>query len=367
MKLLICGDTVPTDLSAPLFAKGDVKTLFSDVADVFAAHDRVVVNLECALTETENRIRKCGPNLKGPTASAKTLKDAGVTDAGLANNHVLDFGVEGLHNTEKALDAAGIGWFGAGEDEDDAAKPYFMELGGKKIAFLSYNEHEYTYALKDQAGAAPFRPFAAMAQINAVKKQADYLIVLYHGGKEHCEYPSPRLHELCHAMIDLGADAVFCQHSHIIGCREEYNGGMIVYGQGNFHFMKYLDTPGWCRGLMTSIDVSDKLTYTFIPVEVKGDGIALMPKEEAEQVLADFEKRSESLKDGTWTDGWKAFVDSVSEMYTNVVKNAYTEPDNPMRKEHFSHYLDCEAHLDVFKELYQTWHLTKQDGAEKEM
>ena len=362
MNLLICGDTVPTAASAPLFACGDVKSLFGSVLGVFAANDHVIVNLECALTDSEGRIRKCGPNLKGPVESAKTLKAAGVTHASLANNHVLDFGVRGLKDTERLLDEAGIIHFGSGDDDASAMQPCFIEQDGKKLAVLTFNEHEYTYALPGQAGAAPFDPFAAMVLVAEAKKQADHVIVIYHGGKEYCEYPSPRLRSACHAMAKLGADAVFCQHSHIIGCMEKVGDSTIVYGQGNFHFVKYLDKPFWNMGLMAQVTIDDCVKVELIPVVGNEHGIDLADVEMTEEILAGFRARSASFADGSWIEGWRAFVEEYKENYINSVKNAY-DPGNERGIEVFAHYLDCEAHLDMYHEIYQTWHKTRTDGA----
>ena len=41
-----------------------------------------------------------------------------------------------------------------------------------------------------------------------LKKQCDYVIVLYHGGKEHYRYPSPYLQKVCRKIVDKGADIV---------------------------------------------------------------------------------------------------------------------------------------------------------------
>lgn len=361
MKLLICGDTVPTAASAPLFAAGDTKGLFGNVLAEFKKHDHVIINLECALTEGENRIIKCGPNLKGPVESAKTLKAAGVTHCSLANNHVLDFGVEGLYDTERLLDEAGVEWFGAGNDDMSSMEPFFIEQGGKKLAILTFNEHEYTYALPEQPGAAPFDPFEAMVRVAEAKKQADYVIVIYHGGKEYCEYPSPRLRSACHAMAKLGADAVFCQHSHIIGCMEKVGDSTVVYGQGNFHFVKYLDKPFWSKGLMASVTIEDGVNVEFIPVAGNETGIDIPDDDTARQMMEGFFARSESFKDGSWLEGWRAFVEANKENYINSVKNAYA-PDNERGLEIFAHYLDCEAHLDMYQEIYKTRHKLRTDG-----
>ncbi len=380
MKMVICGDIVPTRLSAPYFETGDIDILFGDVLPLLASADRVVANLECALTNSTEAIKKCGPNLKASPICAKTLKKAGITDCSLSNNHVLDFGEEGLNDTLKALSEEGIHFTGVGKDETDSRKCQIIEEKGVRIALISVAEHEYTYALPDKAGVWPFDPFDTMEDITEAKKQSDFTIVLYHGGKEQCEYPSPRLLKACHAMIRAGADMVFCQHSHCIGCIEDYRGGKILYGQGNFHFIGNRDHPHWKGGLIVQINfnpdaVTDskpvhgngpgdeikqgfikKIDFEVIPVVVKDPGIILANGDCKKQIMDGIAERSRSLYDGTWLAGWLEFCKANAKSYTNAVAKSFAghEPDSP--GEAFPHYLDCEAHTDVLRELYQTYH-----------
>lgn len=363
-KLILCGDTVPTPDNFALFASGDVDALFGDVAAVFGTADRVIVNLECALTESEGAIRKFGPNLKGPPATAATLRKAGVTDCSLANNHMLDFGVQGMRDTIRALEGQGLAWFGAGEDAADSRRPLVLEKDGFRVAILAVAEHEYTYALEDQPGATPFDPFDTLADVAELKRSHDALIVLYHGGKEQCEYPSPRLRKACRAMTRLGADLVLCQHSHIIGCAEQHAGGTIVYGQGNFHFVRNgTQTPGWTTGLMVRAAFDGGLSIDYVPVEAGARGIQLAHGAEKQRLLDGFEARSEMLADGRWLEGWEAFCARVAPYYLASVRDAFSDPEAPRKLEHFAHYLDCEAHTDVYRALFKTWHAAKTSGA----
>ena len=62
--------------------------------------------------------------MKSTTKTAQLLKTAGVTACGLANNHIFDFGVAGLRDTFDVLNEAGIEYFGAGFNVNQACKPY---------------------------------------------------------------------------------------------------------------------------------------------------------------------------------------------------------------------------------------------------
>jgi len=364
MKLLLCGDFVPTAASVPSFEAKDTKVLMGTVLDVTARVDYAVANLECALTNGENRIRKMGPNLKGKPEYAQVIAAAGFTHLGLANNHTQDFGLQGMRDTAAAVQAAGMTPFGFGENDQDSRKALFLEKEGVKAAIIAVCEHEYSYALADQFGANPFDPFDTMEDIEEAKKQADYVIVMYHGGKEQCEYPSPRLRKACHAMVRAGADLVLCQHSHCIGCRENYRGGEIVYGEGNFNFVKYVDSPQWKCGLIAEVCLENGLQVTYHPVVTTDAGITLAEGEEKDSILAGFADRSRLLQDDkVWMENWEAFCHSLP-YYVAAVKNAYANvSEGEECNQIFPHYLDCEAHLDVWKTIYPTWHAAKKTNA----
>src|SRR5690554_3743704 len=117
MRLVIAGDFSPTENTIPLFENGEINRLFGNVTDVFQRADRVVINLECALTTTDNAIRKFGPNLKVTPACAGVLKRIGVTDCAMSNNHIFDYGITGLRDTICNLESNGIAWTGVGYND----------------------------------------------------------------------------------------------------------------------------------------------------------------------------------------------------------------------------------------------------------
>ena len=146
------------------------------------------------------------------------LKELGVTVCGLSNNHIFDFGKEGAIDTINAIKAAGLDYTGFGENYEDSRKNYVVEKDGETICIIAVCEHEYSYALEDRMGSRPYDEYDTMEDIRAAKAKYDRVLVMYHGGKEQCHYPSPRLYKACHAMAKSGADLILCQHSHCIGC-----------------------------------------------------------------------------------------------------------------------------------------------------
>ncbi len=361
MKILIGADVMPKEnITEQLFIKGDVRALFGDICDAVKNADRTIINLECALTEYDKGISKFGPCLKADPRCADTLKKLGVTDVALSNNHVFDFGVQGLKDTMANLERVGLPYMGVGENDTDSRKPYIIEQEGKKIGVINVCEHEYSYAIPDRMGANPYDPYLTMQDIRALKKEVDFVVVLYHGGKEQCRYPSPRLRNLCREMVLCGADVVLTQHSHCIGCYEEYEGGHILYGQGNFHFCSKGHEPSWYTSLLVELTIDEGLKIEFLPIITHDTGIDFAKGTEAEEIMTAFNLRNEELQNGKWREGWHAFCESKREAYTGVLNGQETPETTPRKKEHFAHYLDCEAHTDVWRELYPTWNMTNE-------
>ena len=346
MKITVCGD-VSIPASSDLFRKGRTAELFGDVPSIFSDSDRVLINLECALTDKDTPIAKKGPNIKGTPLAARVFREVGITDCGLSNNHIFDYGYDGIKDTVAALDAAGISYTGFGKNYEDSRKPLIMENDSTRVAIIAVCEHEYCYALEARAGARPFDPFDTIEDIRRAKEENDFVVVTYHGGKEECRYPSPRLMKACRAMVRAGASAVLCQHSHCIGCYEEYEGGHILYGQGNFHFTGFRDNPTWKNGLAVTLTFGEKIKIELIPISVNGLGIELSKGEERNTVIRELEERNQELKSGAWIDGWAKFCESTKERYLGNITRVFTEKAEPGDEELFCGRMHCEAHKDV--------------------
>ena len=237
LKLYIGADFVPTDINRVLFETGNIEALVGkELLGLFKQSDLNVFNLEVPLTDASTPIDKFGNNLKSPTKTIYGYKALEPIFLTLANNHSLDHGVEGLTTTLELLNKHAIKNAGAGANVKEAKKPFIFEKDGIRIGFYLCAEHEFTVASCHTMGANPFDVLESFDDVEALKKTCDYVIVLYHGGKEFYRYPSPMLQRYCRKFVDKGADLVVCQHSHCIGSREDYGNGTIIYGQGNFIF-----------------------------------------------------------------------------------------------------------------------------------
>ncbi len=365
MRIIIGGDLVPTSSNCDLFNNGNVSELLGrELEKLWYEADARVFNLETPLTDIKSPILKNGPCLSTPESTINGIKALCPSLITLANNHILDQGIDGLSTTTHLLNNYNIPYIGAGLNLNAARKPFIFSKSGKRIGFYACTEHEFSLASDDTPGANPFDPLESLDDIAALRSSCDYTIVLYHGGKEHYRYPSPYLQKVCRKIVDKGADLVVCQHSHCIGCHEEYNGSAIVYGQGNFIFNKY-NNEYWRTGLLLKVNIQDRLTIDYIPFISSHNSIMLAENEIAQDILSSFEKRSiDILKEGFIMHQYKRYAESFYEYYVRYIagfRGLLVQIDNRILKGLLSrhmyskkqllsirNFIECETHRELF-------------------
>jgi poly-gamma-glutamate synthesis protein (capsule biosynthesis protein) len=301
------------------FQQGACEQVFGDLLDLIRGCDFAVANLECPLVGSELRpVPKSGPNLMASVNSAKTLRQSGFKAVGLANNHIMDFGKEGLASTLAACASAGLGTFGAGPSLTESGRPLVVPLGGIRIAFLAVAEDERCLASPFGPGANPADPIWLVRTLKEARGTFDRLVVLFHGGNEGFQYPAPWLRESCRFLVEQGADAVICQHSHCVGSMEVHQGGLILYGQGNFIF----DYPGHGSlgnqglGLVLTFREEQPVDVSFHPLkQLPGDeGVRLSPQPEAQALMELLRLQSEVLADPErYALVWSSYCDQRRE------------------------------------------------------
>lgn len=213
---------------------------FRDIISLWANADLVVGNLECPLLSEElgQKVEgKC--TLRGHPGWADVLKKCGFGVVSLANNHMMDYGVEGLFSTMEALDRAGIYYAGAGEDIETANSPLIINLQGKKIAFLARTVVEVSspsYAEFNKPGVAYFREDEIIPRVLECSKTCDIVILSLHWGIEHYSYPSPQQRVLAKKLVSAGVDIVLGHHPHVLQGEEKLDSAIVSYSSGNFLF-----------------------------------------------------------------------------------------------------------------------------------
>jgi poly-gamma-glutamate synthesis protein (capsule biosynthesis protein) len=221
---------------------------FAEVAAAARDADIFVVNLECPFTERGEKIEK-NFNFRARPQLVEALVKARVAGVSLANNHLMDYGPEGVADTRATLADAGVGFFGAGDNLGQAREPLILERNGVKVAFLGYlflGEHSIeppeVTATETTPGVAGYtQGEEGMARIlvediQRARERADLVIPFFHWGREGYNIPQAYQVRLGRLAIRAGAAAVLGSHPHVIEGMELYQGKPILYSLGNFVF-----------------------------------------------------------------------------------------------------------------------------------
>jgi len=268
LKILFVGDYCPIGRNKNFIEKNKYSDVFGDFKLLTSQADFCIANMEAPLTKSNTVIEKTGPNIKVPTSFLKPLKEIGFDAVTLANNHIMDYGEDGLKSTINVCEREGIRFVGAGENIIKARQPLLLNLNDRKIAIINIAENEFCAAETDQYGANPLNVITNHYDIQKAKKENDYVIVISHGGREHYQLPSPNLRERYRFFIDSGADAVIGHHTHCFSGFEYYNEKPIFYSLGNFIFdYKEKYQKGlWTQGYGLMLKIEDKnIDFDLIP------------------------------------------------------------------------------------------------------
>jgi poly-gamma-glutamate synthesis protein (capsule biosynthesis protein) len=207
--------------------------------------DRLLINLECALTAHTEPWR--GDPYKpfffrADPAAVATLSLARVSFASLANNHSLDFDVPGMLETIAVLDRAGITHAGAGRTLAEARAPAWLTADGLRIAVLAFADHPLAWAATPHSPGINYTPvslddddFAPVAEaIAAVRAQADLVVFSIHWGPNMRARPAPHFRSFARRVIEAGVDIFWGHSAHVVQGIEFHQGKPILYDTGDF-------------------------------------------------------------------------------------------------------------------------------------
>lgn len=222
------------------------------IASMMREADLTVINLECAITSSRHHWpgEPKAFYFGAPPQAVQTLVDAGVDMVSLANNHVLDFGEEGLRETCDLLMQHGIRYGGAGLDSQEAHLPKLIECSGTRFGMAAFCDHQGDFAAQanragiayidlddEHAVIAAWRDALAYLQRAAV----DWPILSLHWGPNMAFRPSARFRRLAHVAIDMGWKILFGHSAHVFQGLEMYRGCPIIYAAGDLVDDYYVD------------------------------------------------------------------------------------------------------------------------------
>lgn len=364
IKVLIAGDFCPRDRVLKRIANEDADGVLRNVRPYIYNADLAVVNFECPVVKGKTTpISKLGPSLHCPEKSVDLIKEAGFNLVTLANNHFYDQGEKGVNDTISSLNTRKINYIGGGNDLREAKRIFYYVKDNQTVAVINCCEHEFSIASDKQSGSNPMNPIAQWYQIQEAKSQADFVMIIVHGGHEQYNLPSPRMKETYRFFIDSGADAVVNHHQHCYSGYEVYQGKPIFYGLGNF----CMDDPRyrnsiWNEGFMVQLTFSETISFELYPY-VQGnetEDVQPMSKEDHDAFIQKIENLNEIIMDDdklneaylSWAGKTSAFSMLAFMPYSNkifshlAIKGILPSKPSKTRLLTLLNKIECESHRD---------------------
>ena len=315
----------------------------------------VVCNLESPLLQdcsTLTRAAKAGPHL-----ASRYLPEysEGRLTVSLANNHIMDFGAAGLLETCSTLSSQRVGHCGAGRDIESARKPFVFDGEMGRVALLACCETQFGVATAQGPGVASFGDWV-YAGIREAKKLADHVIVSVHAGNEMSPWPSPNLQALYRSWIEVGVDVVHGHHPHVPQGYEEYEGGLILYGTGNFA----VNPDRWRHNTHALWSIGARISGLQRPITWE---LLVFDMAESGNTVRVQARRMDDLRRkqgaGSLAEGWESALPSVSEHAPLADDNDRTEylrvANMPLEDSQLSESLWQEVAVRSYFSHYRDW------------
>ncbi len=297
--LIFTGDVLLSDYVLNNYnSKGIAGVVSPDLLSELQQADLTIINNEFPFSTRGSQAPDKQFTFRVDPSYVRVLTDMGVDIAGLANNHVLDYGADALLDTFDTLDQAGIDYMGAGIDSDRASRLITRQIGGETFGFLAASR-VIPVVSWDVANSSPgvfttYDPTRLVAAITAAREQCDYLTVMVHWGIERDAYPQEYQKQLAMQYIDAGADLIIGAHPHVLQGVSYYKNKPICYSLGNFIFNQEIPKTAIVKvtvaknadpviqflaasasGAYTSLCTADQQTEIYQYLEQISSGIAI--------------------------------------------------------------------------------------------
>ncbi len=289
----------------------DFSKHFAQIRDELAGADVLLGNFEACMYDGAP-LNGSIEGFNAPVSYAEELKNDGFDVLFTANNHAMDFLVEGAFETAEKLQNMGFTALGTNAAKEAVDEVYIRDVNGVPVAILAYTgfTNKYKLALDGEDAKWTMNYYSAERlekDVTAARASGAKVIVMYlHDGTEKDDEPSRRQLTAANDAAALGVDAVVMSHTHSLQSMEKrtvtVDGAektvFIAYGLGNFMssaihteslnniILNLSFTYDWDRDRLASIDASYLLTYTYnFYNEEKIMSYSVVP---LQQALADF-------------------------------------------------------------------------------
>jgi poly-gamma-glutamate capsule biosynthesis protein CapA/YwtB (metallophosphatase superfamily) len=256
----------------------DPEHALAPIAPVLRKADIAVVNLETAVTSRGAPTQKAF-TFRTPGTAFAALRGAGVDVASMANNHGLDYGLVGLHDSLAAAKHYGFPVIGIGLDDSQAYRPFRRTVNGRRIAVIGATQvldDELVSAWtagRRKPGLASAKDVPRLVQaVRAARKTSDTVVVFLHWGVELEQCPSADQRTLAKQLVAAGADVVVGGHAHRVQGAGRMGHALVGYGLGNFVWYGTSELSTQTGVLVVTVDGRRVLAYRWLPARIV-DGV----------------------------------------------------------------------------------------------
>ena len=218
------------------------------IAPSLADADYTLANLETTIGQQEGRAYSGYPMFNSPEALLDAVRDAGVDFLTLANNHILDRGMDGLLSTVENVEAWGFDFAGANRSPEEKAAPVVVDVNGISIGLLCWTEMTNGMEKANRAALEYGVNYLRDADIEGEAQRlrdagAEVIVALVHWGVEYRRKPEKGTVDMARRMVAAGVDVVLGSHPHMVQPiefveAEDESGvvhrGLVAYSLGNF-------------------------------------------------------------------------------------------------------------------------------------
>lgn len=279
IKIAFVGDIFLGNWAVESLDKEGYDYPFRGCKRIFESVNLVVGNLESPITQSEEPYLEKQFLLKSPRGIANALYHANIRAVTLANNHILDFGINAMQETFLLLKKNHIQYFGAGMNKAEALKEAPFYFDGITFAFVGFSATfpEEFWATDSTVGTAFPYDDDVKRTVERLSKLYDVTIVNFHWGAEKMEYPKDYQVDLARLAIDSGADIVIGHHPHVVQGIELYRNKPIFYSLGNFAFASYSESAKVALMVISKFRGANLQSVRAIPLNVYNVEVEFQP------------------------------------------------------------------------------------------
>ncbi|MGM7778733.1 CapA family protein [Arthrobacter sp. KNU-44] len=242
MRIALLGDVMLGRLVNDQLKVAAPEYPWGDTLPVLRQADIRFANLECVLADDGTPAAGNTYHFRSDAKNVESLRSAAIDVVSLANNHVLDYGVDALLEMLPTLDEHGILHAGAGIDLESARRPAVRRLRSTAVGFIAFTDNEPGWEATARAPGIHYVPVDTgdrrvkelLDLVRWTKDHNQLLVVSAHWGANWGSKVPPAHQSLARALIDAGSDVVFGHSAHIFRGIEIYRGRPIVYSAGDF-------------------------------------------------------------------------------------------------------------------------------------